>query len=654
MARRAAFEAKTAGKNNSGQNTKSTSQKIIGSLPIDPTFIDSASFRETIESIAVAIILAMIFKTLEAEAYVIPTGSMAPTLMGQHVEIECDECHYWFRTGSLDEGPSGNNQSLVTGVRCPMCHKDRLLTRSDSRIRGRLNYKPSEYDPNEESFSGDRIVVSKVEYIFRDPRRWDVIVFKYPGNGKQNYIKRLIGLPGELLALSNGDVYIRNAETQSVGNDDPDQRAKLIARKPAEKLAAIMIPVADTHYFSPTMRQAGLPPAWVPWSGALSIDEASFGDATGWAATCVEKNQWQVQAEGEQPATFELVGAEAADGQFHWLRFRNLVPSKFNWDRASDTGDGLSDSFLNSPGVPVTDYYCYSDSNEHNRDGNPLYVSDRNRIGGNWVGDLVMEADVQVSSGTGKLALEAVEGGVHFQCIIDVATGKAVLQTVSSLPDTSIQFASAGNSNQFSESQVEFDTPIQGAGDYRFRFANCDNRIYLWIDGAEIQIPGDGCYSRRGGLVPLCLKQDPADAQPLAIGSQNVKMKVNRLKVFRDLFYNDYVFDQPKDTNLAAAVDTVKDYLLNAQAWSRPGFVSLFSGLDGDSPVNWDKAFQLEQDQFFPMGDNSPSSKDARVWEVDHYVDRKMLIGKALMVYWPHTWNSPRFWPNFGRMRLIR
>src|SRR5438067_1059753 len=42
------------------------------------------NWRETIESIVVAFVLAFLFRTFEAEAFVIPTGSMAPTLYGQH------------------------------------------------------------------------------------------------------------------------------------------------------------------------------------------------------------------------------------------------------------------------------------------------------------------------------------------------------------------------------------------------------------------------------------------------------------------------------------------------------------------------------------------------------------------------------------------
>jgi signal peptidase I len=48
--------------------------------------------RETIESIAVAVVLAFLFRAFVAEAFVIPTGSMAPTLQGRHMDVVCEKC----------------------------------------------------------------------------------------------------------------------------------------------------------------------------------------------------------------------------------------------------------------------------------------------------------------------------------------------------------------------------------------------------------------------------------------------------------------------------------------------------------------------------------------------------------------------------------
>ena len=54
----------------------------------------------------------------------------------------------------------------------------------------------------------DRVLVNKFVYLISEPQRWDVIVFKFPMNQSENYIKRLIGLPGEKVAIKNGDIYI--------------------------------------------------------------------------------------------------------------------------------------------------------------------------------------------------------------------------------------------------------------------------------------------------------------------------------------------------------------------------------------------------------------------------------------------------------------
>ena len=59
--------------------------------------------RETMESIVVAFILAFLFRTFEAEAFVIPTGSMAPTLMGRHKDVECEQCGIHFTVGASNE-----------------------------------------------------------------------------------------------------------------------------------------------------------------------------------------------------------------------------------------------------------------------------------------------------------------------------------------------------------------------------------------------------------------------------------------------------------------------------------------------------------------------------------------------------------------------
>src|ERR1700676_3426555 len=52
------------------------------------------TIRETIESIVIAFILAFLFRTFEVEAFVIPTGSMATTLMGRNLDLDCPQCGF--------------------------------------------------------------------------------------------------------------------------------------------------------------------------------------------------------------------------------------------------------------------------------------------------------------------------------------------------------------------------------------------------------------------------------------------------------------------------------------------------------------------------------------------------------------------------------
>ena len=74
----------------------------------------------------------------------------------------------------------------------------------------------------------DRIVVNKVAYHFREPRRQEVVVFREvapAGSPKRDLIKRLMGLPGEVLEIKDGIVYVdgeRIEETHPMNQDFSD------------------------------------------------------------------------------------------------------------------------------------------------------------------------------------------------------------------------------------------------------------------------------------------------------------------------------------------------------------------------------------------------------------------------------------------------
>src|SRR5690348_1812916 len=73
--------------------------------------VQSHAVRETVESIVIAFVLAFLFRTFEAEAFVIPTGSMAPTLMGRHKDVDCPKCGYRYQaSASEEESEDGSRQ----------------------------------------------------------------------------------------------------------------------------------------------------------------------------------------------------------------------------------------------------------------------------------------------------------------------------------------------------------------------------------------------------------------------------------------------------------------------------------------------------------------------------------------------------------------
>src|SRR5579862_1349252 len=83
------------------------------------------SVKDTIESILVAFILAFIFRAFVVEAFVIPTGSMAPTLMGAHMRFRCPDCGYHF-----DVNFNNSDRSNSDDVQIP----DRAATLEGSAI----------------------------------------------------------------------------------------------------------------------------------------------------------------------------------------------------------------------------------------------------------------------------------------------------------------------------------------------------------------------------------------------------------------------------------------------------------------------------------------------------------------------------------------
>lgn len=88
--------------------------------------------------------------------------------------------------------------------------------------------------------SGDNLMVDKLSYRFKEPERYDIIVFPYEHKENTYYIKRIIGLPGETVQVKDGMVYI-NGEVQT---EPYGKEAMLYAGTAGEPFT-----LADDEYF---------------------------------------------------------------------------------------------------------------------------------------------------------------------------------------------------------------------------------------------------------------------------------------------------------------------------------------------------------------------------------------------------------------------
>jgi signal peptidase I len=355
---------------------------------------DVTNVKATIESILVAFVLAFIFRAFVVEAFVIPTGSMAPTLLGAHMRFRCPDCGYQFEVNYSPPGQMDaedmeipDNPRPPGEIYCPNC---------GFQVASRNDIVPVRY--------GDRILVLKYIYLLHDPKRWDVVVFKSPDEPDKthysmNFIKRLVGKPGETLMVLDGDVYVKTAA-------DPVWR---IQTKPPQVQDAFWRIVYDNDFY-PGHATRGSEPAWVqPWKNV---------SGSGWN-----------------------LGAGPADGR------------TFHFDNSQGAGELAFDPNANSTTQTLTDYLAYDIGPQVRRPG-PIGSADDERA--NPVSDLKLACYYQRTAGDGpfRLKLSRHESRDH------VFTAEITPDTVRLLHHTDMGDSQIGPTLRLADLGISAGKPI--------------------------------------------------------------------------------------------------------------------------------------------------------------------------------------------------
>jgi signal peptidase I len=514
-------------------------------------------WREIVETVVFVVVLVLLLKSFVAEAFVIPTGSMAETLYGYQKLVTCPKCQYEFPVNcSCEVDPQQGPPTPVVACTCPNC-------------RYAIDFVHEGIDPS--WHTGDRVLVAKFLYDLGTlgldmPKRHDVVVFKYPREPQKaqvpmNYIKRLIGLSGETIAIHCGKLYSLEGLKYDDGQvpeldlweqaymhaDDAqakqlfrEDKFHMIRKSPREMLAVRRLVFDNEH--QPKDMVGKVEPRWGAGSSVWKPDN------------------------DREPKRFTHPAGQ--DGAVAWLRYRHLIPMDHDRQKAREE--------------LITDFMGYNTWEE--RRGNHSSPAQ------DWVGDLMLECEVQVEQAQGELILELSKGMDRFQARWDLASGVCTLVRLTEGKETTLETK---------------DTEMKRPGKYRLRLGDFDERLTVWVDSS---LPfGDGVVYKpprfRGPT-----KEN--DFQPASIGVRNGGVAVSRLKVWRDTYYTVNI-------NFSDANPEVRF----------------------DQPETWDsmrdlpvRTLYVQPNHFLCMGDNSRESSDGRSWGT---VPKRLMLGRALMIYYP-------------------
>ena len=264
-----------------------------------------------------------------------------------------------------------------------------------------------------------------------------------------------------------------------------------------------------------------------------------------------------------------------------------------------------------------------------------------------WVNDLTLDATLEIQNSTleAVIVLELIEGLRCVQARFQPASGK--VEIVRRDRDAS---------GTYSEGEVVATTESGESGDgtYQFSFANVDDRVLLWINGSLVPFDNEVTFVTNGFNIP-----GEQDLAPAGIAAKGTDVTASALRIRRDIYYRadvlDYTDDMGRSTNpsfgtgRACEVDSRNFQTLASNLRSPESYGEQYVHFVTEQRTRYNGLFdlQLAADEYLMCGDNSPASKDSRLFDYwsrplrgirshRHAVREIDLIGKAMFIFWPH------------------
>jgi len=571
-----------------------------------------SSIRDTVQSIWVAIILAFVLRAFMLEAFEIPTGSMAPQLMGLHTLVTCPDCGYTFPRG-LD--PSPPQEATRNIAICPNCGL--------AINRAALPFP---------HLGGDRVLVFKLPRAMRDVQRWDVVVFKDVQENRENFIKRLVGLPGEVVRIVHGDVFVhpipdRDGDGDRDGQDlDVDDPAALtdwkIARKPHDTQATMWQLLFDNDYQPADHSRFRL----VPWQPL-------------WAATAGAEEAWDLTV--NHGRVFRYAGRTARE-----ITFARRRPDIFQ----------AVNSYNNPSGSDYPDI-------RRRRVTSALRVDPPRQVDPETLcSDLRLETMI-VPSEAGAVRLATSHFNHEFAAEFSFDGRVRLLHRT--LDDRGEAPAGWDQAEVWGEAVLA--EAFRPGRPVTVALTHADWRATVWVDADPVLDTADAPYQPDIALMATAEADGTVPVPRVGITGLHGEFELRHTRVFRDVFYTSPDLALPEDVDdptMKYFMDEAQEALsehLGPPPW--PGWGTY------DNPIvlrRFDD--HSDDDEFFMLGDNSPASMDSRRWTqaaptlrlYDRQGDpqyrmgtvpRYQLIGKAFFVYWPAGNRLPL--PGLDRLPLV-